>query len=97
MCGAGASGAGTLQGSTPTVGLKAPLCHQAEQGQAPWDPALGLCVFPEPLVSQTAQLRMLFVSCPQGQCGAEPLSHLPGGLAWANPLAHPEAELPFVL
>lgn len=64
-CGADASGAGTLQGSTPTLGLKAALCHQAEQGQAPWDPALGLCVFPEPLVSHTAKLRMLFVSCPK--------------------------------
>lgn len=65
MCGADASRAGRLQGSTLTLGLKAPLCHQAEQGQAPWDTAQGLCVFPEPLVSQTAKLRMLFVSRPQ--------------------------------
>lgn len=95
--GADASGAGHLQGSIPFLGLKAPLCHQAEQGQAPWDPTPGLCVFPEPLENQTAKLRMLFVSCPQGQRGAQLFSLLPRGLAWVNPLAHPEAELPFVL
>lgn len=88
-----------MQGSTPTLGLKAPFCHQAEQGQAPWDTALGLCAFPEPLESQTAELRMLFVSCPQGERGAELSFSLvcQESLHRVNPLAHPEAEMPSVL